>query len=436
MSQSVVEWDVLVVGAGPAGIAAAVRAREAGARVMLIDEGPGPGGQIWRPSVRAGRTRVAARWLYRLDMSGVTLMRSTAAVDLWPEPSRGVVVLAQASGRGIQIAAHTVVLATGARERFLPFPGWTLPNVFGVGAAQALLKGGLSVRGRRVIVAGTGPLVLPVAASLARAGAILELVAEQASPRRVAQFALGLWRTPSLLAQAAAYRLAFGRTAYSMGTRVLAATGGSHVDSVTVTDGKATRQIACDFLCAAFGLVPNTELARLAGCSLRGENVKVDASQATTVPNIYCAGEPTGVGGVELAIVEGEIAGRAAAGLAVDARMTARAVRLRQRAARLDQAFSLPAGMTRMATPDTVVCRCEDVRLKDLNPHWTPRQAKLYARVGMGACQGRVCGPALQSVMGWPEGYDTVRAPTQPARISTLGGATFGTPSSERGARS
>jgi NADPH-dependent 2,4-dienoyl-CoA reductase/sulfur reductase-like enzyme len=432
--QSGGDWDVLVIGAGPAGIAAAVCARESGARVILIDEGPAPGGQIWRPGVRPGQRGLAGRWLHRLETSGVTVMRSTAAVDLWPAQSRGVVVLAEVRGGGFQIAAHTVVLATGARERFLPFPGWTLPNVFGVGAAQALLKGGLSVRGRRVIVAGTGPLVLAVAASLARAGATLELVAEQAPPGRVARFALGLWRTPSLLAQAAVYRAAFAPIAYSMGTRVLAAMGDSQVKSVTVTDGKVTREIACDFLCAAFGLVPNTELARLAGCSLLGENVHVDSSQATTVPNIYCAGEPTGVGGVELAIVEGEIAGRAAAGLTVDARTTAHAMRLRQQAARLRRAFSLPAEVNRMATPDTVLCRCEDVRLKDLNPNWTPRQAKLYTRVGMGTCQGRICGPALQSVMGWPEGYDTVRAPTQPARVSTLGSATLGTSSSERGA--
>ena len=207
--QSGGDWDVLVVGAGPAGIAASVSAREAGARVMLIDEGPAPGGQIWRPGVRRGQTGLAGQWLHRLDKSGVTVLRSTAAVDLWPSESRGVVVLAEASGGGFQIAAHSVVLATGARERFLPFPGWTLPNVFGVGAAQALLKGGLSVRGRRVVVAGTGPLVLAVAASLARAGANLELVAEQAPPLRVARFAFGLWRTPSLLVHAAVYRTAF-----------------------------------------------------------------------------------------------------------------------------------------------------------------------------------------------------------------------------------
>lgn len=435
MSQAAGAWDVLVVGGGPAGIAAAVCAREAGARVALIDEGLGPGGQIWRPSPRVVPPRLARRWLRRLDASGVTVMCSTAVVDLWPGPSRGAVVVAEAHDRGFQIAARAVVLATGARERFLPFPGWTLPNVFGVGAAQALIKGGLSVRGRRVIVAGTGPLVLPVAASLARAGADLQLVAEQAPPSRVARFALGLWRTPSLLAQAAAYRAQFMRTAYSMGTWVVAARGDSEVHSVTVTDGNDTREVGCDILCAAFGLVPNTELARLAGCSMCGDGVMVDACQATTVPDIYCAGEPTGVGGLDLAIIEGEIAGRVAAGRAVEATMAAHAVRQRQRTARLDEAFGLRTEVSRLATPDTIVCRCEDVRLKDLNPKWTPRQAKLYTRVGMGTCQGRICAPALQSVMSWPGTHDTVRAPTQPARVSTLGGTTRATQSFERGAR-
>ncbi|MEP6492912.1 MAG: FAD/NAD(P)-binding oxidoreductase [bacterium] len=412
------ECDVVVIGAGPAGIAAAARAAELGARIMVIDEGIGPGGQIWRPSSRVLSSGRAAQWRSRLSQSGATVLSSTSAVDARSDEGRGWIVAAESLSGALEIVAGKLILATGARERFLPFPGWTLPNVVGIGGAQALLKSGTSFRGRRVVIAGSGPLLLPVAASMSKVGAKVVLVAEQAPFESVSRYTLGLWRRPSTLAQAALLRASFMKTRYATGTWVVAADGEDHVRNVTVTDGVKSRDMDCDVLCAAFGLIPNTELARLLGCRVERGSVIVTETQETTIAGVFCAGEPTGIGGVDLSLVEGEIAGAAAAGRAVDDGLVARRARLQSDAAALDRAFALRSEVSRLATDDTIVCRCEDVRLRDLDPSWSIRQGKLYTRAGMGPCQGRICGAALECLRGWPP--DSVRPPIQPARLATF----------------
>jgi NADPH-dependent 2,4-dienoyl-CoA reductase/sulfur reductase-like enzyme len=312
-----------------------------------------------------------------------------------------------------------VVMATGARERFLPFPGWTLPGVVGIGGAQALLKQGASFSGKQVVIAGTGPLMLPVAASLTTAGARVALVAEQASFAAVREFAFSLILQPETLVQAALYRLAFARTPYALGTWVSAATGTDRVTSVTVTDGRSRRSVACDVLCTGYGLVPNVELARLLGCDVVAQATVVNERQETTVAGVFAAGEMTGIGGVGLSLVEGEIAGACAAGAGrPDTSLARRRTSLQQVAKRLERTFVVRPEIRSLAGPDTIVCRCEDVRCDAVASLRGSRQAKLYTRAGMGACQGRVCGPALEFLFGWSPG--TTRSPLEPVRISTL----------------
>lgn len=412
-----VSCDVLVVGGGPAGIAAASRAAESGARTLLVDEGPALGGQIWRAAYSGGRPARATRWVSRLSRSGALVRTGTSVVDLALRD--GVAhVRAETGSTTLVVGARSLVLATGARELLLPFPGWTLPNVFGVGGAQALVKSGMPVRGKRVVVAGSGPLVLAVASSLAAHGARVLIVVEQAPRGRVMRFAAGLWRSPSRLAQAVAYRARLAGVRYALGAWIARADGDTRVRSATLTDGATSWTVDCDMVCAAFGLVPNVELPRLAGCAVEDGVVRVDGRQATTVDRVFCAGEPTGIGGVDLSLVEGEIAGAAAAGSAVEARRPAARERLQREAASLDRAFALRAEVTRLADADTTVCRCEDVRLGALDPSWSVRQAKLYTRAGMGPCQGRICGAALECLLGWSR--ETPRPPVQPARVASL----------------
>jgi D-hydroxyproline dehydrogenase subunit alpha len=388
----------------------------------MIDEGPAPGGQIWRPAVHSHAPVAARRWIARLNATQAEILRSTSVVDIECRNDRFVVV-AESRGNGREVVADAIVLATGARERFLPFPGWTLPNVVGIGGAQALAKNGTSFHGKRVVIAGSGPLLLPVAAYLARGGAKVLAVAEQAPFANVARFAASLWRRPRTLAQAIGFRSAFAMTRFSTGTWVSGARGDSTVKEVTLTDGRSTRTLACDVLCVAFGLFPNTELARLVGCDVVGGAVRTDDAQMTTTADVYCCGEPTGIGGVDLALVEGEIAGFAAAGVVPSEHLAARRAVHRREAASLERAFALRPELLSLADAETIVCRCEDVRWGAIDRRWSARQAKLYTRLGMGPCQGRVCGAALECLLGWPA--DSVRVPTQPARSRTLIGVSL-----------
>lgn len=409
----VTEADVAVVGAGPAGIAAAVSAAARGAQVALLDSAPRPGGQIWRHHSTSELPRMGARWLARLRHAPVTWLPSATVVDAGDSRT----LVAEREGRAFAVRYRALVIATGATERFIPFPGWTLPNVLGVGGLQALLKSGASVAGRRVVLAGSGPLLLPVAAALVRAGARLGVVAEQAPGARVYAFAGGLLWSPGRLAQAVRYRGGFLRVPYRCGTWVLRvdSTGSGLV--VSLTDGRRVWTEVADLVGIGYGLVPSLGLARLAGCETGEGRVLTDQRQLTTVPDVYCAGEPTGIAGAESAITQGIAAGTAAAG-------GAPAVRRRSASAgfatRLARTFALRRELRALGDPGTIVCRCEDVRLRQIDPTWSARQLKLYTRAGMGPCQGRVCGPALEFLFGMET--DRVRLPLFPAAVSTLAG--------------
>ena len=414
--------DIAVIGAGPAGIAATVRAAEAGRRVVLLDESPNAGGQIWRHRVRDGLDAEARRWLDRLSRARAEIRHGIAVVDVIraSDAAGFAIVTERLSGGAAVVRARSLIIATGARERFLPFPGWTLPGVLGVGGAQALLKQGATFRGKRVVIAGTGPLMLPVAASRVSAGARVVLVAEQARAAAVREFALSLLAHPETLMKAAMYRLAFARTPYALDTWVTEAVGSGRVASVLVSNGRSTRAISCDVLCTGYGLVPNVELARLAGCSTRDGAVVVNDRQETSVAGVFAAGEVTGIAGAALSLVDGEAAGALAAGATrVDSSLVRRRASLRDMAVRLERTFAIRPELTSLSRDDTIICRCEDVRRGMLASLRDSRQAKLYTRAGMGACQGRVCGPALEVLFGWSPG--SVRSPIEPTRLSTLG---------------
>src|SRR5215470_19309564 len=190
-------FDVLVVGGGPAGIAAAVRAAEHSAQVGVVDDNLAPGGQIWRGGSE-GKPSEARRWLERLERAGVTTLSATRVFD---QPAAGI-LLAEHAGGALELRYEKMILATGARERFLAFPGWTLPNLMGAGGLQAMVKSGLPIRGKRVVVAGTGPLLLAVAAYLHKHGAEVPFVCEQASWSRLATFAAGVVGSPGKIAEA------------------------------------------------------------------------------------------------------------------------------------------------------------------------------------------------------------------------------------------
>jgi NADPH-dependent 2,4-dienoyl-CoA reductase/sulfur reductase-like enzyme len=409
-------WDVVVVGAGPAGLAAACRAAESGARVALVDDNPLAGGQIWRAG--AGKPAgPATLWIRRAERHGVEWISGARVFDA---PAVGTLALEQFEGNR-EIGYRNLVLATGARERFLPFPGWTLPNVMGAGGLQALVKSGLTIEGKQVVVAGSGPLLLAVAKYLRDHGAKVRLIAEQAAQSAVLRFGVGLAAHPGKLVQAIQLRAGLLGVSYLTGCWPVAAQGPEKLESVTLRRGGETWSEPCDYLACGFGLVPNLELAALLGCRMSATGVAVDEYQRSSVAGVYSAGEATGIGGLELALAEGEIAGFAAAGKAREARSRFGARQSHGRFAEaLERAFALRGELKNLAPDDTPVCRCEDVTLARVRACSGWREAKLHTRCGMGPCQGRVCGGALEFLLGWKT--ESVRPPVFPARIRSLMG--------------
>lgn len=402
--------DVIVVGAGPAGLAAAAAASARGRRVLVIDQGMRPGGQVWRHHDESTLPWQARVLMARARNAGATFAAEARVVDA-NSPQELIVDF---RGRLAPVGTAAVIIATGAKERFLPFPGWTLPGVTGVGGVQALLKSGLRMTGRRVVLAGTGPLLFPVAAALTKVGAEVLLVAEQVGATTLLGFGMTLIGSPSKLLEGARYRAGFLATPFRTGSWVTRADGESQLRSVTLSVRGQLRTIECDWLGAAMGLVPSAELGQLLGCALNGDAIAVDEAQQTNVAGVWAAGECTGVKGDEAGIVEGEIAGSAAAGdqRAVRAPSLLRAREAGQRfGRRLATTFAPRSEVLVLADPTTILCRCEDVPLGAINPAWTQRQAKLWARVGMGVCQGAVCGPACSALFGWRA--NAVRPPLQ-----------------------
>jgi NADPH-dependent 2,4-dienoyl-CoA reductase/sulfur reductase-like enzyme len=398
-------FDVAVVGAGPAGLAAAATAALGGVRVVLLDSALRPGGQYWRHRQQTpDRDRAVYLGLVSIVEERVEYIPDAS---VWfAEPG---FVLHTTAGT---VEAERVVLATGAYDRALPFPGWDLPGVVTPGAAQALLKGSGVVVGREVVLAGAGPFLLPVAVGLAEAGARVVEVVEAGHPTAYLRQPSRLFGAAGKFGEAAGYAAALARrrVPYRVGHAVVAAHGGpegvSSVDIMHLADG-SRRRVGCDAVAVGYGFTANLDLALLLGCGTRraadgGLAVMVDADGRTTVAGVYAAGEVTGVGGSTLAVAEGEIAGSAAGGNVLSSRelsqLRSRRERLRRFADAMHAAHAVPDGWVSWLDDQTLVCRCEEVPLGEIRRAVAElgatdaRTVKLLARPGMGWCQGRVCG--------------------------------------------
>ncbi|GGM16308.1 FAD/NAD(P)-dependent oxidoreductase [Nakamurella endophytica] len=426
-----------VVGAGPAGLAAAVTAAESGMAVTVVDAGLRIGGQYWRHGAagvaadadlhhdRAVFADLSARLDRAVAAGSVRLLLQHQVWALTREGDGGTTVLAvdrtdPARPTEIRVAANHLVLAVGAYDRQLPFPGWDLPGVMTVGAAQALLKGSGVVVGPRVLVAGTGPFLLPVAAGLAARGATVVGVHEAAHPAGWLRRLPALGAAPTKVAEAAGYAAVFARHRIPLRHRsvVVRAHGTDRVTAVTLarlsSRGRVRpgtrRTVPVDVLAVGYGFTAQSELPLQAACAVRVTPdgtvaVTVDDEQRTNNPRVLAAGEITGVGGAQLAVAEGLLAGAAAArsaGLrshADVARARARRDRLRRFATAMHQVYPVPPAWLSQLDGDTVVCRCEEVTVADIDDAIRlgardGRTVKLLSRSGMGWCQGRECGYA------------------------------------------
>ncbi len=415
MSERKFHFEIVIVGAGPAGLAAACAAAQSGKRVALVDDTPWLGGQIWRGQQARPTIPQAREWIEKFRRSGATLLDQTSVIA---SPRKGELLAEHPDGPR-EIHWQQLILATGARELFLPFPGWTLPGVFGPGGLQALVKNGWPIEGKRVVIAGSGPLLLAVADGLKKYGAKIVCVVEQAPWSRVMRFGFGLLAHPDKLLQGIGIKSRLLGVRCHFAAWPVKAEGDEQVRSVTFADGQRRWSHDCDLIACGFGLVPNVELPLALGCELENGFVWTDQWQGTSEKNVFCAGEPTGVGGADCAITEGQIAGYAASGQSdkAEALFGQRASWHRFRVA-LAGAFALRDELKSLATNDTLLCRCEDVTMGRVKQFSGWRDAKLQTRCGMGPCQGRVCGAAAKFILGW--GMESVRPPVFPARVQSL----------------
>jgi NADPH-dependent 2,4-dienoyl-CoA reductase/sulfur reductase-like enzyme len=435
---------VAVVGAGPAGLAAAAEALRAGADVALLDAYGALGGQFWRhlPESRPARRES----MLQHDWSRYTALAGTVtshprcqvlvgaqvwALDRPGERLRLHLATGEADGADrtmTTLEPDALVLATGAHDLTLPFPGWDLPGVVSCGAAQAMAKAERLAVGEKVVVAGAGPFLLPVATALAATGAQVTCVLEAS---RVPALASGWLRgadalaiPPGKLRELAGYTagLLRSRIPFRAGRAVVAAHGTDRVESVTVAALDASwapipgtgREVACDAVAVSHGFLPRLELAIAAGCELAGDGpwsrfAAVDADQRTSVPGIFAAGEVTGIGGAGAALREGAVAGWIAGGgspaapRAVAARRGA--ARYRALTRRLAAAHGIRPGWRQWLADDTVVCRCEEVSFLSLRATAAAtgsrslRALKLSTRAGLGPCQGRICGRTVEALL-------------------------------------
>jgi NADPH-dependent 2,4-dienoyl-CoA reductase/sulfur reductase-like enzyme len=460
---------VVVVGGGPAGMAAVRAALAAGARVTLLESSDALGGQFWRhlPEERAGakEAKLHHNWDTYASLRDAVLAHPRCDVRLesqvWSlettadgRPALNVLTGPPDSvdREPSRLEPDALVLATGAHDRTLPFPGWTLPGVFTAGAAQAFAKSERIAVGKRVVVAGAGPFLLPVMSSLVAARARVVGVYEANRLRNLRHWvAKAPWRMlgaahkgGELLEYVSAH--VRHRVPYRTGHVVVAAHGTTHVERVTLAKVDANWapiagtefDVEADAVCVSHGFTPRIELAIAAGCEISPERfVRVDARQRTSVPGVYAAGEITSIGGCDSALAEGEIAGYCAAGGAPGDRALRRAVRSRDTfvhfADRLEAAHGIRRGWTAWLQRDTLLCRCEETKVGTftdaVRTTGAPglRSTKLSTRAGLGICQGRICGRNVEALLavltGSPEGdgASTDRRPVvTPVRLGDL----------------
>ena len=448
--------DLAIIGAGPAGMAAARVAAENGARVVLIDEQAAAGGQIYRAITSGGRERgsilgpeylAGSRLAQRLDHQNI---RHIAGATVWRLDTDRKIAFSQ-EGRAQCLQASRILIATGAIERPFPFPGWTLPGVMTVGAAQILLKSSGLVA-RDAVLAGSGPLLYLVAQQMIAAGmppvALVETGSESAS--RVALHHLtGVLRGWRLLAKGAGMLASIRRAGvkrYTSATN-LRAEGSGAVEHLRFSAGGQDHKLPCKTLLIHQGVVPNVQISR----SLRlahdwdaGQRCwrpRTDQWGNTKIDGIAIAGDGGGIGGAKAAELQGKLAAfetlhalgrldsRARDQLAgPEHRALAKELAIRPF---LDRLYS-PAKQVLVPSDDTILCRCEEVtageirRFADLGC-LGPNQAKAFGRPGMGPCQGRFCGLTVAEVLAdargvSPEevGYFRIRTPIKPITLGEL----------------
>ena len=409
---------IIVIGAGPAGLAAAEAASRNGTDVALIDSAPRKGGQYWRhqTSVKGYRSNRADILFAKIEnASSITHISEATVWSIERDGNLFRVNYLQGGEEG-SLTAEKLILATGAYDRSLPFPGWDKPGSMTPGAAQSLLKGHGVLAGKRVIVAGTGPFLLPVATGLAESGAEIVGLYDAHSPLRWALSPHALLLNPSKFLELIYYarllkrfnvRPQFRRavSTFSDGSATV-----SRVNSRFKFMAKKDKSHLVDVVAVGWGFLPDLSLGGIVGCAQRVDTdgttiFSVDDAQRSSVENVWIAGEATGIGGADLSLIEGEIAGLTASGQRVSLMLRFNRMRKQIFADALKRSYPIRDGWQRWSDDTTTICRCEEVKMGEIRESVSElgakdsRTAKLFTRAGMGLCQGRICSRNVSEIV-------------------------------------
>jgi thioredoxin reductase/bacterioferritin-associated ferredoxin len=453
-----------VIGAGPAGIMAAFTAAEAGVDVVLIDENPQSGGQYYRQSPPeftfdnpinglSGRED-AQEVLGKLSHPKIRTLYNT---QVWGIFEPRILALADQE-QSFLLQADKVILATGAYDRPLAFPGWTLPGVFGAAATLRMIKTQWVLPGRRVLLAGLGPLQLALADALLRAGTDVVCVAEAANPTKSWQQLPKFWGHWDRLREASTYMASLRkhRVPLLFNHAIIEASGEDQVEKVKIARldpqgvpiSDTERQFEVDAICLGYGLLPSFQLAAALGCRLHYDEhlgwyaPYHNSHMETNQEGVFVAGDVTDISGAKVAIVEGQIAGLTAAyqlGLLSETTFAQRLVpayrtlrHLNRLASAMQEIYAFRPGLSHLAKDDTLLCRCEEItygQVQDAlaNGAVDLNQVKLATRSGMGYCQGRFCSVLIAPLIAQATDQPiskiqpfTVRPPIQPIPLKVL----------------
>jgi NADPH-dependent 2,4-dienoyl-CoA reductase/sulfur reductase-like enzyme len=442
--------DVVIIGAGPAGLAAAAVAGAAGLSTLVLDENPSPGGQIYRAIATtpvANRAILGADYwrgeplLAAAERSGAKIMCGTLAWSL----SRDLEIGMSCAGSARMIRARRVIVATGALERPFPVPGWTLPGVMTVGGAQTLLKASGLVPEGRTVMAGAGPLLWLLAAQLLRAGARITAILDttpRANYLRALVHAPAFALSPLFAKGLRLMREVRTRVKVIRGVTALAAEGDSKVRWVSFARGtRPTQRLDVDHLLLHQGVVPNVNLPMAAGVAHRWDprqlcwSPAVGHCGATSIPGLAIAGDGAGIAGAWAAEARGALAAIAAvraldpSAKVPDPQEALQALRRHQQGRTLLDTLYQPSRQFRLPRNDTIVCRCEEVTAGQIRETVAlgcegPNQLKAFLRCGMGPCQGRLCGLTVTELIAearssTPQavGYYRLRPPVKPVPL-------------------
>ena len=450
-------YDVVVIGAGPAGLAAAATSAEAGLSTLLLDENVGPGGQVFRAITSTPVTErdrlgadywVGAELVQAVCGSGAEIIQRATVWSL----DRNLEIGVSLGGASAFVKARRVILATGALERPFPIPGWTLPGVMTAGAAQTMLKSSALVPEGRTLIAGQGPLLWLLAAQILRLGGRIDRILDTTERRNylaALPHAFAFLTSPYFAKGVALVREVRAKVPVVSGVRELAAVGDGQLATVSYLAGGRRETLQADLLLLHQGVVPNVNLAMAASIEHCWDEQQLcwspvlDQNGNSSIDGIAIAGDGAGIGGAGAAVFRGRIAARAA----VEVLAPAAAAKLAPMATLrtglhqaergrtfLDKLFR-PAPQFRIPSGDTIVCRCEEVSARDILDAVAigatgPNQLKAYRRTGMGPCQGRLCGLTVTELMAEARGkspqeigYYRLRAPVKPITLAELASA-------------